>query len=336
MGVFGLACRGEPVRLLRAVAVERLRLRPVVRVVQSVWFAYYGEIHMERRSFLRYAVGAAAGATLLRQTMLAQGSEKAGGLRKALQFSMLPGGLSDADKFKLAKKCGYEGLETSPMEDMKAAAELGKLAREAGVPFHSLVYGGWGAPLSDPNPDVVKTGLAGMEQALRCAKAMGADAVLLVPALVTEAVGYGEAYKRSQENVRKLLPVAQETGVVIAVENVWNKFLLSPLEFARYVDEFESPWLKAYFDVGNVILFGFSQDWIRTLGKRTVKIHLKDFKRSGYKWTNLLDGDVNWAQVRRALEEVGYKGFLTPELGGGDEAYLRDLSGRIDKILAMK
>jgi hexulose-6-phosphate isomerase len=172
--------------------------------------------------------------------------------------------------------------------------------------------------------------------ALTSAKAFGCDAVLLVPAIVTETVGYGDAYKRSQDNIRRLLPLAEEMRVIIAVENVWNKFLLSPLEFARYVDEFDSPWLKAYFDVGNVIVFGFAQDWIRTLGKRIVKIHLKDFKRSGYKWTNLLEGDVNWPEVRKALDEIGYRGFLTPELSGGDEAYLADLSKRIDRIIAGK
>ena len=175
-----------------------------------------------------------------------------------------------------------------------------------------------------------------METTLRSAHAMGAETVLLVPAIVTETVGYGDAYKRSQENIRKLLPLAEEMRVVIAVENVWNKFLLSPLEFARYVDQFDSPWVKAYFDVGNVIIFGFAQDWIRTLGKRIVKIHLKDFKRSGYKWTNLLEGDVNWVEVRKALAEIGYRGFLTTELSGGDEAYLTDLAKRIDRIIAGK
>ena len=290
---------------------------------------------IERRSFLKYAATATVATGLLGRPITTQAGNKNTKMRKALQFGMLPKNLSDADKFKLAKECGFEGIEGSPMNDLDAARKLGRLARDAGVPIHSIVYGGWGAPFSDPDPKVIDKGLAGMETALRSAKALGADTVLLVPAIVNENVGYGDAYKRSQEHIRKLLPLAEKLEIVIAVENVWNKFLLSPLEFARYVDEFESPWLRAYFDVGNVILYGYSQDWIRTLGKRTVKIHLKDFKRKGYKWTNLLEGDVNWKQVRRSLEEIGYEGYLTPELRGGDKAYLTDLSERIDRILAM-
>lgn len=293
---------------------------------------------MKRRNFLKYTA-AAIGTGLLDCAATTQSRAKAAGrgakLRKALQLGMLPKSLSSADKFKLARKCGFEGIEGSPMKDLAAAAELGKLARDAGTPIHSIVYGGWGAPFSSPDPKVIEKGLEDMETALRSAKSLGADTVLLVPAVLNEEVGYGDAYKRSQEHVRKLLPLAEELKIVIAVENVWNKFLLSPLEFARYVDEFESPWLKAYFDVGNVIIYGYAQDWIRTLGNRIVKIHLKDFKRKGYQWTNLLEGDVNWKQVRLALEEIGYDGFITPELRGGDEEYLTDLSGRIDKIIAM-
>jgi len=288
-----------------------------------------------RRSFLRYAAAVTAGTGLLGESGFTQSERKGAKLRKALQLGMLPKELADAEKFKLAKKCGFDGIEASPMDDLDAARQLGSLARQAGVPIHSIVRGGWDAPFSDPDPKVIEKGLAGMETALRSAKALGADAVLLVPAIVNEEVGYEQAYKRSQTHIKKLLPLAEELGVVIAVENVWNKFLLSPLEFARYVDEFESPWLKAYFDIGNVILFGYSQDWIRTLGKRIVKIHLKDFKRRGYEWTNLLDGDVNWPEVRRALDEIGYDGFLTTELRGGDEAYLTDLAGRIDRFFAM-
>lgn len=290
---------------------------------------------VERRDFLKYAAKATIVTGLLGQPITTQAGGKNTKIHKALQFGMLPKNLSDADKFKLAKECGFEGIEGSPVSDLDEARKLGSLARQAGVTIHSIVYGGWGAPFSDPDPKVIKKGLADMETALRSAKALGAETVLLVPGIVTETVSYGDAYKRSQEHIRELLPLAEQLGVIIAVENVWNKFLLSPLEFARYVDEFESPWLRAYFDIGNVIIYGYSQDWIRTLGKRIVKIHLKDFKRKGYQWTNLLEGDVNWKQVRRALDEVGYDGFVTPELHGGDKAYLTDLSKRIDRILAM-
>lgn len=287
---------------------------------------------IERRSFLKYTAAVTVGTGLLG----AAGNQNRARLRKAVQLGMLPNKLPDADKFKLAKKCGFEGIEAYPMNDLDAARQQGKLARDAGVPIHSIVFGGWHAPFSDPDPKVIKRGLAGMETALRCARAMDAETVLLVPAVVKENVSYADAYKRSQKHIRKLLPLAEEVGVVIAIENVWNKFLLSPLEFARYVDEFDSPWVQAYFDVGNIIIYGYAQDWLRTLGRRIVKIHLKDFKRRGYQWKNLREGDVNWPQVRRAMDEIGYDGFMTTELAGGDEAYLRDLVERIDLIIAGK
>ena len=174
-----------------------------------------------------------------------------------------------------------------------------------------------------------------MRDGLKGAKAMGADTLLLVPGRVTEDTRYKDVYERSQTGIRKIIPTAEKLGVVIAVENVWNGFLLSPLEFARYVDEFKSPFVRAYFDVGNVIgAFGFSQDWIRTLGPRIRKLHVKDFKLDGRQWTNLLDGSVNWREVRKAIEEVGYSGYMTAELGGGDAAYLKDIAARMDKIIA--
>jgi hexulose-6-phosphate isomerase len=281
---------------------------------------------------MKFTAAAAFGASLAG----AAGAEGGAKIRKALQLGMLPEKLSNPDKFALAKKCGFEGVEASPMDDLKAAELLGQQARDAGTPIHSIVFGGWHAPFSSPDPKVIDEGLKGMEVALRSAKALGASAVLLVPAIVEENVGYGDAYKRSQEHIRTLLPLAQEMGVVIAVENVWNKFLLSPLEFARYVDEFESSWLKAYFDVGNNIQYGYSQDWIRTLGNRLAKIHLKDFKRDGNLWTNLGEGDVNWSETRKALDEIGYDGYATTELGGGNETYLTKLSNRIDELLSLK
>jgi len=291
---------------------------------------------MGRRTFLRRTATVSAGAALLAGLVPAARADAAApkGLRMATQWGMLPEALSMQERCALAKTVGFSGIETSPMDDLDAARALGEAARAAGVPVHSVVYGGWDSPFSSPDDAVIAKGLAGMRKALRTAKAAGAGAVLLVPAVVNEQTRYVDAYERSQRHIRTLIPDAKEHNVVIAVENVWNNFLLSPLEFARYVDEFDSPFVKAYFDVGNVVAFGWPQDWIRTLGPRIVRVHLKDFKREGRAWVNLGDGDVNWPEVRRALDEVEYSGYATAEMPAGDEAYLRDLAGRMGRLLA--
>jgi L-ribulose-5-phosphate 3-epimerase len=253
--------------------------------------------------------------------------------KKSLIFSMLPESLSLEDRFKLARDVGFEGVEAPPVgvaegEKMRAAAD------KAGIRIHSVIFGGWHAPLSDPDPEVADRGRRDVEAALHGAKAMGADALLLVPAVVNEKTRYIHAYERSQRHIRRLIPLAQRLKVMITIEEVWNNFLMSPLEFNRYVDEFKSPWVQAYFDVGNVVAFAWPEDWIRTLGKRIKQVHLKDFRRKGRQFVNLRDGDVDWPEVRRAFLEIGYHGYVTCELGGGDEAYLRDVSARVDKIVA--
>jgi len=288
---------------------------------------------VSRRSFLQLSAAAGLGTVAVGLGV----SPRAGAaetkyppLLKGLQFSHLPQSLSTAEKFTLLKDMGFDGVEIAPMDDLDAARRLGEAARAAAVSVHSVIYGGWGAPMSHPDPTVITKGQKEIENALRVAKAAGADTVLLVPAVVNDTVRYGEAWERSQTNIRALIPLAEELQVVIAVENVWNKFLLSPLEFARYVDEFESPWIRAYFDVGNVVIFGYPEDWIRTLANRIRRIHIKDFKRDGYQWSKLpYEGDVNWPEVRKALHEVGYNGWGTEEFPGGDEAYLRELSRRM-------
>jgi hexulose-6-phosphate isomerase len=278
---------------------------------------------------------AAAGTGLLGSSLTGQVPSDKKRFLKSVQYGMLPKTLSDPEKFQLAHKCGFDGLEGRPDKDFQAARERAKIARDAGCPFHGLVFGWW-PPFTDTTPSVVQKSIDAMKNALLCAREMKAETVLLVPTRVTDNFSYADAYKRSQEYVHRLIPAAQETGVVIAVENVWNKFLLSPLEFARYLDELDSKYIRAYFDVGNVIIYGFAQHWIRTLGKRIIRIHLKDFKREGYKWTNLGEGDVNWPEVRKALDEIGYNGWITTELRGGDEAYLTELSQRIDRLLSLK
>lgn len=264
-------------------------------------------------------------------------------IKKGILTSMLPKDLSWKDKFQLAKDVGFEGIEGQTEEDTAVEAEMRKASEATGMPIHSVMNMlHWQFPLSSSDPAAVEKSLNGMKTSIRNAAAWGGTTVLLVPGVVNPQTGYADAYKRSQEQIKKLIPVAEKAKIVIAVENVWNKFLLSPMEFATYVDSFQSPWVKAYFDVGNILLYGFPQDWIRTLGKdRIAKVHLKDFhnrrntviRRNVPEFVNLRDGDLDWKEVHKAFTEIGYKGFATVELAGGDEKYLRDLSKRVDMIL---
>lgn len=279
---------------------------------------------MRRREFL--AMSAAA-------TALAAGRLP---IRKGILLGMLPRNLSYADRCRLAREAGFEELEVGTVEDPAEAAEIKKAAEAAGLRIHSVMnQAHWKYPLSAADPETVERSIRGMETSIENARLWGADVVLLVPAVVDAETGYRQAWERSQRQIRRLLPLAEKHKIVIAVENVWNKFLLSPLEFARYVDEFQSPWVRAYFDVGNVVLFGFPEDWIRTLGNRIVRVHLKDFRfrKRVAEFVNLGEGDVNWPAVYRALAEIGYKGPATLELPGGDAEYLKDLSRRVDRIL---
>ncbi len=257
-------------------------------------------------------------------------------IRKAVLLGMLPSQLSIRDRFQLAKDCGFAEIELPTTPDPAAAAEMRKASETTGVRIHSVMNSDhWRYPLSSDDPEVVRKCVAGMETSLRNAHDWGADTVLLVPAVVNPKTRYGEAWQRSQERIRRMIPMAEKLKVIIAVEEVWNKFLLSPLEFARYVDDFQSPWVRAYFDVGNVVLYGYPQDWIRTLGKRIVKLHFKDFKfaRRVAEFVNLRDGEIDWKEIHTALIEIGYKGSATVELASGDAAYLKDVSHRVDLIL---
>ena len=288
---------------------------------------------IDRRTFLGTAAAATVAAALRQWPVAA-----AGGLKKAVYVSMLPKELGYLDRFKLALDVGFEGIEIGTIADAAVAAEIAEASKKTGLAIHSVMNADhWRYPLSSADPDVVTKSVAGMETSLRNAKLWGAGAVLLVPAVVNAETAYKDAWTRSQKVIKeRILPLAQELKIVIGMEEVWNKFLLSPLEMARYVDEFASPWVKAYLDVGNMLFYGFPQDWIRTLGKRIVRVHVKDFKlergKGQFSWKNLGEGDVDWPEVHKALGEVGYEGWITTEISGGDAAYLKDVVGRLDRI----
>ena len=255
---------------------------------------------------------------------------------------MLPRQMPVVDRFKLAREAGFEEIECPTTPDESAAVEIKNAAEASGLRIHSVMnQAHWQFPLSSADPEVVTKSMTGMETSLRNAHLWGADTVLLVPAVVNAQTSYRDAWQRSQQQIRKLIPLAAKLKVVIAVEEVWNKFLLSPIEFARYVDDFNSPWVKAYFDVGNVLIWAYPQDWIRTLGKRIVKLHIKDFqfkqdpqtRKRVADFVALREGEIDWKEIYNALAEIGYRGTATVELPGGDAAYLKVVSHRLDLIL---
>jgi hexulose-6-phosphate isomerase len=296
---------------------------------------------MDRRAFLGTAAAASALAALRPRPAAA-----AGGIQKALYVSMLPKERKDGrplsyrERFQMAIDAGFQGIEIGTITDASAAAEIKEASAATGLRIHSVMNAEhWRSPLSSGDPEVVTKSVLGMEASLRNAKLWGAETVLLVPAVVNAETSYKDAWSRSQQVIReRILPLARELRVVIGIEEVWNKFLLSPLEMARYVDEFASPWVKAYLDVGNMVFYGFPQDWIRTLGPRIVRVHIKDFKldrpNGKFYWKNLGEGDVDWPEVRKALAEVGYASWVTTEIEGGDAAYLKDVVVRFDRFLA--
>jgi len=296
---------------------------------------------IDRRAFLEMTAAASAAsafAALRPQPAMAAAAD--GGLKKAVYISMLPKELGYRDKFQLALDVGFAGIEIGTITDAAVAAEIRDASEKTGLKIHSVMNADhWRYPLSSADPEVVSKSVAGMETSLRNAKLWGADAVLLVPGVVNPDTSYKDAWTRSQKVIKeRILPLAQDLKVVIGMEEVWNKFLLSPLEMARYCDDFASPWVKAYLDVGNMLFYGFPQDWVRTLGSRIVRVHVKDFQldrgKGQFFWKNLGEGDVDWPEVRKALAEVKYEGWVTTEISGGDAAYLKDVVARLDRIFA--
>jgi len=263
-------------------------------------------------------------------------------IKKGIMWATVGMKGSVLEKMKAIKAAGFDGVEMMSHMDQK---EVLSARDETGLIIPSVCgMHHWAKPLSDPNPKVREEGLEALKQTLRDAKAYGASSVLLVPAVVNKDVSYNDAYTRSQAEIRKAIPLAEELGVKIAVENVWNYFLLSPLEAARYIDEFKSPAMGWHFDVGNVLNIGWPEHWIPVLGKRIQKLHIKEFSRKkrdseglwkGFK-VDLGEGDNNWPAIMKALDAAGYNGWGIAEQSGGDSPEgLKDLSERMSKIFAL-
>jgi hexulose-6-phosphate isomerase len=296
---------------------------------------------MERRRFLQIA-GAGAFAAL-GATIRAQTPVKGRSLKKAVNLGMVKAdGSSVLDKFKIIKDAGFQGVELN-RPDAIPMEELQKARAEAGLEIAGIICTThWGKPLSHPDEKVREQGFKGLELALKDAGELGCTRVLLVPGVVNKDVRYDDCWKRSQEMIKRAIPIAEAAKCKIAVENVWNQFIMSPMEAARFVDELNSPWVGWHFDIGNVITYGWPEQWIRILGKRVLNLHLKEFSRkkrdSEGLWkgfgVELGEGDVGWPDVMKALDEIGYQGYGIAEVPGGDAARIKFLSERIEQLYA--
>ncbi|MGA1015944.1 MAG: sugar phosphate isomerase/epimerase family protein [Limisphaerales bacterium] len=300
-----------------------------------------------RRDFLKKSLKATAGLGLLTQipswcSSLKADHHQGSPIYTSIKMGMFNEDLPLLEKFRILQNLGYDGIElNSPGGvDKKEALEA---SRALGFPIHGAVDSiHWGTRLSDPDPEIRQKGLQGLIKAIEDVHFVGGDAVLLVPGAARdpEKESHGHVWTRSIAEIRKALPLASKHGVRILIENVWNNFLYDPKGdnrqsaslLAAYLDEIASPWVGSYFDIGNHQRFGKPAEWIRLLGPRIVKLDVKDWGVSNG-FCKIGDGDVDWPDVREALAEIGYTGWATAEVAGGDRERMRDIKQRMDTHL---
>ncbi len=281
-------------------------------------------------------------------------------LIKTLCYLSFPGGLDGtmdvSEALRLTKQFGYEALELCvfesgalPLDVTEARCkEIAAEAASLGLALPSVCSGlYWSRSLGDSDPAKRARAAQDLEAMLQITAWLGGKTLLTIPGAVDvfflpgrPAQPYAEVWQNATAGLRSVLPVAERCGVRIGIENVWNRFLLSPAEMATFIDQFSSPWLGAYVDVGNALPFGYPQDWLRHLGPRVVGVHFKDFRRAvgtADGFVDLLEGDVDWPEVVAALSEIGYSGGVTAELIPGYRHYplvrLANASTAMDAIL---
>lgn len=255
--------------------------------------------------------------------------------RKSIYLGCITGKTVE-EKFANAAAAGFVAIEPSTIENPDELNEIKALYEKYKITCPSVMASGWQFPATSDDPEVREKSAENYRKAIRTAVALGCDTILVVPGVVNEQIPYESAWENARKTVEMVIPYAAENKIYLAIENVWNRFLLSSREMAQFIDSFNSEWVKAYFDVGNILLYGFPQHWIRALGSRIKKVHIKGFKRENEKliWTSLLTGDVKWQEVMDSLKAIGYDGWLTAELGADDRG-MQGIADDMDYILSL-
>jgi hexulose-6-phosphate isomerase len=283
-----------------------------------------------RRDFLKLGGAAAVAATL--GTAAAEGPAKKRSLHKAIMYATIGFPGSVLEKFKAIKAAGFEGVE--PMSHMNQDEVL-KALEVTGLKAASVCCNThWGKPLSHPDANVRRQGLEGVMQALKDAKRYGATSILLVPGVVNKDVSYDDCFKRSIAEIRKALPLAGDLGVKLAIENVWNNFITKPAQAKEYLDAIDSPHVGWHFDIGNTIRYSPPETWIPVLGKRILKLHIKEYSKVKGFGVKLFEGDNRWPAIMKALDATGYQGWGISEQPGNQSSNadaLKDLSARMNR-----
>ena len=296
---------------------------------------------MNRRQFTKNTVLASALTATLPITGFSEGLPQAKRtIKKGVMWGSIAYGTTILEKFQNAKAAGFDGVE--PMSHLNRDEVLAA-AKSTGLKIPSVCgTHHWKYLLNDPDPAIRQQGIDALKVSIEDARIYGADTVLLVPGRVSETNTYDDCWKLSMEGIKQALPLAEQGKIKIAVENVWNNFLLSPLEAAYYIDQFDSPYVKSYFDCGNILVYGWPEQWIKILGKRLAKVHIKEFdtKVAGTKGkgagfgVKLQEGSVNWKAVMKSMDDIGYGDWTTIEQPGGDTPEgLKDLCQRLNNII---
>ena len=296
-----------------------------------------------RRDFLMNTTAAAAGMALsgLAADAPAADEKPAKKFKKAVKIGMVQHGKTLLEKFQLLKELGFDGIELDSPSAV-TVEEAKRVIGETGINVPGVVDSvHWKERLSDPSEEVRAKGLAALQSALQFCKDIGGTSVLLVPGRVTPDATYEQCWERSVAEIKKALPTAEELGIQILIENVWNDFLTDAKEMARYIDACGSQLVGAHFDVGNTVRYSPPHEWVPILGQRIKKLDIKDYKLqpaggnlgAGF-GAKLLEGSVDWPAVMAEVRKIGYTGWGTAEIQGGGREWLTDVAARMDKIFA--